>query len=117
MPPKENQEYKMLIKTQDGKELPFNGTLIMDDLVPTDSDIDLSRVMRLRDMKFGSFGNTLRFSCKFVMDNKRIIFLTTGKWPSNNWMKMHGLPMSRRQNKKERLHGQRSTRNCKKLHQ
>ena len=108
MPPKDTQEHELLFDAEhvenahelfystDGGEtmMPLghiSEALIIDDLIPEDQT----------HLPFVKPDDAIMFSCKFRMDNSAAIFLATGKWPSNNWLKMHGIPM-------RRAHGNRS---------
>ena len=98
MPPKDMQTFEpLMFSTDGGKTLKPLGKLtetnvFTDDLVP-DAKTDLPYIKTDEEMSF---------SCKFSMDRSAMIFLATGKWPSNNWLKMHGIPMRRRYGNRRR---------------
>ena len=90
MPPKDIQPTGTLMISTDGGEtmMPLghiSEALIVDDLIPEDQT----------HPSFTELKEGIMFSCKFRMDNSASILLATGKWPSNNWLKMHGIPMER----------------------
>ena len=71
--------------------------LIIDDLVPEDGEELPSSVFR--SMKQC---REMSFTCAFnIIQNPSVfMFLWKGKWPSNNWLKMHGFPMRRKKGKR-----------------
>ena len=91
MPPKDITPHGSLMFSTDGGEtmMPLgkiSETIITDDIIPDDQTV----------LPFVKMDDEITFSCKFKMENSATIFLVTGKWPSNNWLKMHGIPMRRR---------------------
>lgn len=66
--------------------------LIIDDLVP-EKGVELPFVRPDEEMVI---------SCKFDIRQNPSVFmlLWKGKWPSNNWLKMHGYPMRRKKGKR-----------------
>lgn len=87
MPPKEKHTYEFFIEGEDGPEL-----------VGSIDDITL-RLFGLPEcvmppLNMETSKDSLTFS--FKITPKLAVFLITGRYPTNNWMKMHGLPMERR---------------------
>ena len=62
--------------------------LILDDLVP-EKGVELPFVKPDEEI-------SLSFKFDIRQNPSMFMFLWTGKWPSNNWLKMHGFPMRRR---------------------
>ena len=94
MPPKDITTHGPLMFSTDGGEtmMPLgkiSETIITDDIIPDGQTV----------LPFVKIDDSHTFSCKFEMNNSVAIFLATGKWPSNNWLKMHGIPMRRRCNR------------------
>ena len=96
MPPKDTP-HALFFSTDDGEtykpigKVPECG-LVVDDLVP-DKEIELPFIEP--DEEFV-------VSCKFSLSENpsAFMFLATGKWPSNNWLRLHGFPMRRRRKRK-----------------
>lgn len=93
MPPKDMQQHEFFLSTDNGKTYKplgkvLNENLIVDDLIPEEGT----------KLPFFKPDEELVISCKFnIRSNPSLyIFLLTGKWPSNNWLKMHGYPMRKR---------------------
>lgn len=93
MPPKDMQPYEPFLSTDNGKTYKplgkvLNENLIVDDLIPEEGT----------KLPFFKPDEELVISCKFnIRSNPSLyIFLLTGKWPSNNWLRLHGYPMVRR---------------------
>lgn len=62
--------------------------LILDDLVP-EKGVELPFVKPDEEI-------SLSFKFDIRQNPSLFMLLWTGKWPSNNWLKMHGYPMRRR---------------------
>lgn len=93
MPPKDTQPHNIFVSTDGGETYSLLGKmtethLFVDDLIPEDNT----------KLPFIKPNDESVFTCKFnIRDNPSMfMFLATGKWPSNNWLKMHGYPMRRR---------------------
>lgn len=73
------------------EEPPEEG-LILDDLVHEKG----------AELPFVKSDEEISLSCKFdIRQNPSLfIFLWKGKWPSNNWLRLHGFPMRRRRKRK-----------------
>ena len=93
MPQKDIQPHELSFSTDNGKTYKplgqaLNENLIVDDLIPEEGT----------KLPFIKPDEEHVITCKFnIRSNPYLyIFLLTGKWPSNNWLKMHGYPMRRR---------------------
>ena len=95
MPPKDHDPSGKgaLFFSADGKTYePFgkveDAELILDDLVP-EKGVKLPFVKPDEEI-------SLSFKFDIRQNPSLFMLLWTGKWPSNNWLKMHGFPMRRR---------------------
>ena len=90
MPPKDTKPHTLMFSTDGGETMhplgKISEAIITDDIISDDQTV----------LPFVKMDDEITFSCKFQMENSATIFLVTGKWPSNNWLKMHGIPMRRR---------------------
>lgn len=93
MPPKDTQPHSVTVSADGGETFSPLGKvadahLFVDDLIPEDRT----------ELPFGKLEGELTLTCKFnIRDNpSAFMLLATGKWPSNNWLRMHGYPMVRR---------------------
>ena len=93
MPPKDMQQHEFFLSTDNGETYKplckvMNENIIVDDLIPGEGT----------KLPFFKPDEEHVISCKFdIRSNLSLyIFLLTGKWPSNNWLKMHGYPMRKR---------------------
>ena len=98
MPPKELHPHDIFISADGGETYTPLGEvtecgMIVDDLIPEDG-------VKLPFVKpdEASLGEALTFSCTFNIRSNPSMFmlLWKGKWPSNNWLRMHGYPMRRK---------------------
>ena len=87
MPPKEKHTYELFIEGEDGSELVGS----IDDIT---SRLDGLPECVMPPLNMETSKDSVTFSIKIT--HKLAVFLTTGRYPTNNWMKMHGLPMERR---------------------
>lgn len=99
MPPKDMQPRELLFSADNGETYKPIGrlaedSLIVDDLIP-EGEVELPLCKPNDEMVI---------SCKFnIKSNPSLfMFLWTGKWPSNNWLKMHGHPMRRKRKHEKR---------------
>lgn len=104
MPPKETQPHSVFVSVDGGETYTTLGKvseahLFVDDLIPEEG-AELPFVKPDEAL----MGGTLTLSCTFNMRSNPslFMFLWTGKWPSNNWLKMHGYPMRRKRNVQRR---------------
>ena len=95
MPPKDTQPHELFVSADGGETYAPLGEvaecgLIVDDLIPKE-------VAELPFVK-ATLDGTLTLSCTFNIrsDPSLYMLLRTGKWPSNNWLRLHGYPMMRR---------------------
>lgn len=93
MPPKGLQTHELLFSADGGETYKPLGkvadvSLITDDLIPDNGT----------ELPLAKPGDGFVISCKFnITSNPSLfMFLWTGKWPSNNWLRMHGYPMRRK---------------------
>jgi hypothetical protein len=89
MPPKENHE-PIYIEREDGYEIVGKITDIPN-LCSENSNSTPYMHAQFSD-------KPIRFvvELKKPIDSRMMIFLLTGRWLSNNWLRMHGYPMARR---------------------
>jgi hypothetical protein len=93
MPPKDMQQHEFFLSNDNGETYKplgkaMNKNIIVDDLIPEEGT----------KLPFIKPDEELVISCKFnIRSNPSLyIFLLTGKWPSNNWLRLHGYQMVRR---------------------
>lgn len=85
----------LFIKGDEGNYISFSDVKTLDmELIPDTEENDDTKYM-----DFSSFGE---FSFTIHISPRMRRFLLTGKYPSNNWMRMHGFPMERKGRKRWR---------------
>lgn len=91
MPTKEITPHKIGIMTEDGFQ----------ELSNSIEDITLEPEEPVSDTESVIVNRNVSFECSFKLKgNIYLKFLRTMKYGSNNWRKMHGLPMIRKQSNK-----------------
>ena len=97
MPPKENHE-AIYIEREDGYEIVGKITDI------PNLCSEKSNATPYMHAPFSAEPITFDVELKKPIDSRMMIFLLTGRWPSNNWLRMHGYPMRRRYKKRRKGH-------------
>lgn len=97
MPPKENHE-PIYIEREDGYEIVGKIT----DIPNLCSEI--SNTTPYMHAPFSDEPITFDAELKKPICGRMMIFLLTGRWPSNNWLRMHGYPMRRRYKQRRKGH-------------
>ena len=92
MPPKDTKPHELFLSADNGKTYePFG--------IMTDASLIDDGLVSERETELPIFtDNEMVIPCKVRLDISMMIFLVTGKYPSNNWLKMHGYPMRRKRN-------------------
>lgn len=87
MPPKDTQPRQVYFIGSDGKCGPLGHV----------SDIELpEETSQEQYMTFSDEPIEFEVELDKPISRRTMIFLLTGKWLSNNWLRMHGLPMERK---------------------
>lgn len=97
MPPKENHE-PIYIEREDGYEIVGKITDI------PNLCSEKSNTTPYMHAPFSDEPITFDAELKKPIGSRMMIFLLTGRWPSNNWLRMHGYPMRRRYKQRGKGH-------------
>lgn len=90
MPPKDpvKADGRLYFLGSDGQFKPIGNV--------TDADLSITCDKPYMHMPFSNDPIEFEMKLEKPIGRRMMVFLLTGKWLSNNWLKMHGLPMERR---------------------
>ena len=94
MPPKDTQQPPVLHWLGEDSDhcIRMGDITVLDETTLDETDLEYDHI-RIKSLP------TIEFTTEPVTLSVKI-FLLTGKWPSNNWLRLHGLPMRRRRKRK-----------------
>ena len=98
MPTKDHNPTQLLFKTENGEYQPIEMGVSLEDLTEIVSDVD-SALSNLEYFKGGEI--TMKMSRKAHKKFKKLIQDNCPRYFTNNWRKMHHLPLIRRRGKRK----------------
>lgn len=94
MPPKDYEKSKIFFKTEDGELQPFTE-------IKGIEDIGIENEEKIEIPEFSEYEATFKLSRKTSKKLKKMFPATRPKLFTNNWRKIHHLPMIRRRGKRK----------------
>ena len=96
MPPKDADRIAdFIILGPDGMRVQFNGFNEIEELTLTSDSVEISAPFDLPDFQ-------VSFDLERIVSKEIFYIITHGRYPSNNWLKLHGLPLKQKVAKRRR---------------